>query len=169
MRIMLLAAVALVASSASAQALPTFEFRGLTVSSTIPQHENILNKCEKYFNAQGCKLKNADVAGVLALPEAMFQNSDGTLMEIRGSIAHYDYSTLEQGFINKWGPASERVEQEVQNGFGAKLTIPISVWKFAEGNMTLTGPDFSGQGSWHFRTHQRQAYLDALQAPKKDF
>lgn len=168
MRRMMLAVGALVTSSAVAQSSPTFEFRGLTVSSTAPQHESILNKCEKYFNAQGCKLKDANVAGVLAFPEAMFQDSDGTLMEIRGTISRYNYGTLEQGFISKWGPP-ERVEENVQNGFGAKLTIPISVWKFAEGNMTLTGPDFRGQGSWHFRTHQRQAYLDGLRAPKKDF
>lgn len=169
MRKAMLAASALVAGSASAQTLPTFEFRGLTVSSTAPQSQNILNKCEKYFNAQGCKLKDANVAGVLAFPEAMFQNSDGRLMEIRGTVARYNYATLEQGFIDKWGRPSERIEQEVQNGFGAKLTIPISVWRFAEGKMTLTGPDFRGKGSWHFRTHQRQAYLDGLQAPKKDF
>ena len=169
MRKVILVVGALAATSAAAQSLPTFEFRGLTVSSTAVQHQSMLNKCEKYFNAQGCKLKDANVAGVLAFPEAMFQHSDGTLMEIRGSIARYNYATLEQGFIAKWGQPNDRVEQAVQNGFGAKLTIPISEWRFAEGKMTLIGPDFRGQGSWHFRTHQRQAYLDGLNAPKKDF
>jgi hypothetical protein len=169
MRKLILVASVLAASGAVAQGLPKFEFRGLTVSSTAAQHQSILNKCEAYFNAQGCKLKDANVAGVLAFPEAMFQNSDGQLMEIRGTIARYNYATLEQGFIDKWGKPSERIEQEVQNGFGAKLTIPINVWTFEEGKMTLTGPDFRGQGSWHFRTHQRQAYLDGLEKPKKDF
>jgi hypothetical protein len=76
MRKLIIAASALVASNATAQGLPKFEFRGLTVASTAPQHQSVLNKCEKYFNAQGCKLKDANVAAVLAFPEAMFQHTD---------------------------------------------------------------------------------------------
>lgn len=159
----------LVATSAMGQDMPHFEFRGMTAESTVDQHQEILSKCEKYFNAQGCKLKDMNVAGVLAFPEAMFANSDGKLMEIRGSISRHNYQTLNQGYIAKWGKPKIYTEEVAQNGFGAKLTIPLSIWKFAEGDMTLIGPNFRGDGSWHFRTHARQAYLDNLSAPKADF
>ncbi len=159
----------LLTAAVSAQELPRFDFRGMTTDSTAEQHRDILQKCEKYMNLQGCKLKDMDVAGVLAFPEAMFRHSDGKLDEIRGSISRHYYDTLNQGFIAKWGAPTVYTEETVQNGYGAELVIPMSVWKFAEGDMTLIGPSFRGQGSWHFRTHQRQAYLDGLRAPKADF
>lgn len=158
-----------VSMGAAAETDRTFEFRGLTVASKAEQHRDMLQKCAAYLNAQGCKLKNQEVAGVLAFPEAMFRDSDGTLEEIRGSVSRLSYATLLEGFTAKWGKPDQHQESEFQNGYGAKIVIPTSVWEFSEGRMTLTGPDFRGNGVWHFRTHARQAYLDGLRAPKRDF
>lgn len=169
MRLPILVVCLLGATGASAQTLPSFEFRGMTTRSTAAQHQDVLQRCERYFNAQGCKLKDMNVAGVLAFPEAMFRDSDGTLEEIRGTISRYNYPTLERGFIDKWGEPTLHSEETLQNGFGATLVIPTSVWRFSEGEMTLIGPNFRGDGSWHFRTHARQTYLDGLRAPQADF
>ena len=106
---------------------------------------------------------------MLAFPEAMFRNSDGNLDEVRGRVSHYSYATLLEGFTAKWGNPDSHFENEFQNGYGAKIVIPTSAWEFSEGRMILIGPDFRGDGVWHFRTHARQAYLDGLSAPKSDF
>lgn len=159
----------LVSTHALAGEPVAFEFRGLTVESTSAGSADILQKCEAYFNSQGCKLVDAHVAGTLSFPQAMFANSTGKMEELRGTVYGDSYETIRAGFIQKWGEPTSYVEESVQNGYGATKKIPVSVWKFADGELTLIGTDFRGDGEWHFRTFARQAYLDGLKKPKADF
>lgn len=154
---------------AQAQAeLPNFEFKGVKATDTYDQHAAEFQKCEKYFNFNGCRFKAGEVAGVLVGPEAGW-GTDGKLMTIRASFADFSYDKINAGFQQKWGKPDAYTEIEAQNGFGAKIKIPTSVWHFAEGDMTLIGPDFRHDCSFAFRTHAYQAYLDSLDKPKADF
>ena len=156
------------ASTAMAQNAPTFDFKGIAATDSYEQHKTAFQKCEKYFNFQGCKFKDREVAGVLAFPEAGWTD-DGRLVLIRGTVAEFNYRTLVEGFRQKWGAPDLYTEIDAQNGYGAKIKIPVSVWNFVEGEMKLTGPSFRTDGRFEFVTHERKAYLEGLDKPKADF
>jgi hypothetical protein len=146
----------------------SFDFKGIKAGDTYDQHTAEFRKCDKYMNFNGCRFKDAQVAGVYVGPEAGW-GFDGKLMTIRGNFQDFSYDKIDAGFQQKWGKPDAYTEVEVQNGYGAKIRIPTSVWHFAEGDMTLIGPDFRHGCSFAFRTHAYQAYLDGLEKPKADF
>lgn len=156
------------ASGAAAKDLPSFDFKGIQATDTYAQHQGAFRKCDKYFNFNGCKFDDQEVAGVLSFPEAGWAD-DGSLQLIRGNFSSYNYDKIEAGFKAKWGEPDIYAVDTIQNGFGATLNIPYSVWKFAEGEMRLTGPDFRREGSFEFLSHARMAYLEGLERPKADF
>jgi hypothetical protein len=125
-------------------------------------------KCEKYMNMSGCKFLDAKVGGKLTFPEAGWA-SDGSLLLIRGTVTSYDYATVRQAFEAKWGKPTFESQSSAQNGYGAKIEIPSSVWRFAEGEMTLVGPSFNGRGRFEFQSIARKAYMESLNRPKADF
>lgn len=170
MRLWILGTLALsVAAAAQAHdALRSFDFKGIKASDRYEQHKDAFQKCSKYMNFNGCRFKDIMVAGAIVGPEAGWA-PDGSLVLIRASFADSSYERIDEGFRAKWGEPDAYVEQQVQNGFGAKLTIPVAKWKFAEGEMTLIGPDFRRSGSFEFQTHARKAYMDSLSKPKADF
>src|SRR5258708_6868528 len=123
-------------SQSQAQApLTSFEFKGVRATDIMSQHVTLFGKCDKYFNFIGCKFLDANVGGQLAFPEAGWA-PDGSLVLIRGSFSSFNYSVIREAFEAKWGKPASSNELPVQNGFGAKAIIPISVWEFAEGEMT---------------------------------
>jgi hypothetical protein len=170
MRLWIFVAVALsVTAAAQAERLPRhFDFKGITANDRYDQHKSDFERCDKYMNFNGCRFKDPMVAGAPVSPEAGWA-SDGSLVLIRASFSSSNFERINEGFRAKWGEPDTYVEQQVQNGFGAKLTIPVAVWKFAEGEMSLIGPNFRHTGSFEYQSHARKLYMDGLKKPKADF
>jgi hypothetical protein len=160
--------LALVLSGAAhAAALSSFEFKGMKATDMRSQHEGMWKKCEKYFSAWGCDLKDSQVGGVLAFPQVGWDDQ-GHMVWMRGTVSASSYSTLKEAFTTKWD-SPIRVVQSAQNGFGAKIDVETLVWKFSEGNLTLNSPGFSRSSEWAWHSNAYQAYLDNLHKPKQDF
>ena len=156
------------ASTANAQQARSFDFKGVKATDRYEQHKDAFERCEKYKNFEGCRFKDIMVAGTIVGPQAGWA-PDGSLVLIRANFTSVQFSRIAEGFREKWGKPDVYVEQNVQNAYGAKLAIPIATWKFAEGEMTLVGPDFRQNASFEFQTHARKAYIDGLSKPKADF
>ena len=153
--------------AAHATTLPPFEFKGMKATDLRSQHEDMWKKCEKYFSAWGCALKDNEVGGVLAFPQVGWDD-EGHMVWLRGTVSASSYITLREAFTTKWGSPTRAV-LSAQNAYGANVDIEILVWKFAEGNMTLTSPGFSRSSAWAWHSTAHQVYLDNLHKPKQDF
>lgn len=149
--------------------LPHFDFKGVKPTDTRAMHEASINKCDRYFQADGCTLKDGKVAGVSVNPRFMFADDGSGLRRIRGDFIGTNYPVLLASFKAKWGEPTRETETTVQNGYGATLRIPEATWEFVEGVMIITGPGFKGWGNIHYKSRAVMAAEDEAAKPKVDF
>lgn len=157
----------------TAQSTPSglqhFEFKGVKPADTKAMHAGRIAKCDRYFQADGCTLKDDKVGGISVNPRFMFADDGSGLRRIRGDFIGANYPVLLASFKAKWGSPSKESETVVQNGYGATLRIPDATWGFVEGEMTITGPDFKGWGQIHYRSRSVIAAEVQASRPKVDF
>lgn len=168
-RIVLLGLALFGSGPAFASGLPHFDFKGVKPADTRAMHQAAIAKCDRYFEADGCTMKDEKVAGISVNPRFMFADDGSGLRRIRGNFLGTNFPVLLSSFKAKWGQATSETEQTVQNGYGATLSIPEATWEFVEGVMTITGPDFKGWGNIHYRSRVVMAAEDEAAKPKVDF
>lgn len=162
--------LALIGSAqASTAGLQHFDFKGVKPTDTRAMHQPKIEKCERYFKADGCTFKDKTVAGIPLNPKFMFADDGSGLRRIRGDFLASSYPVLLSSFKAKWGEPTAHTNATVQNGYGATLTIPSTTWEFVEGVMTITGPDFKGWGSIHYRSRAVMEAEAEAAKPKVDF
>jgi hypothetical protein len=162
-------AIGFVPAVAAAQSR-SFEFKGIRATDTLEAHRAEFAKCDKYFLAQGCVPKDTAVGGVTMFDlEVLFADDGSGVSQIRSDFAARSYDTLVAAFTIKWGKPNASAVSSIQNGFGAKLDVPIANWKFNEGTMTLRGGDFQGYARMEFMSNAEKARIEALDKPKVDF
>ncbi len=74
-----------------------------------------------------CDAVHETIANVRA--DLYYNFVDGKLFMINGSFSQSDFKTVEQAFIEKFGPPKSRTVEQFQNAFGAKFDGVTEGWE----------------------------------------
>ena len=164
MRMGIAAALMAVTIPAHAGEAPaTFEFKGVKATDQRAPHEALFSKCEVYFGFTGCTFKDGSFAGVDGTLEIGWGDEGRTLLLVRGYFDGKSYPALRDEFRRKWGEPARFTEIEEKGAFDLVRQKQESVWLFAEGELTLTGPGAANASRFEFVTPERKAFLEAME------